>query len=303
MTIKANYCPNCGAKLERGVKFCQKCEAEVPSFREDKTNSTNQNTKEKPAISTLETINHRITIENNQQTTVNRLWIAVGVFAILMILPFMEWSPVAGFWALAFISFFLFLSSLIIAWMFRSRSKKLQKLISGESLLAEWTLTPQQKENYINYLYEQEKGKNLAILFSITFVAIIVFGIFILVIDEGKLAMLGVLAGLILFLSFFAFVMPIYYRNSNRKGDGKILIGAKYAYINGYFHNWDFILSGLSRIKVIKKPFYGIDLVYYYTDRTLRHSEEIMIPANEGVDLEGLVQSMKELNPKRKKKR
>ena len=157
--------------------------------------------------------------------------------------------------------------------------------------------------NYINYFYEQEKEKNRAILFSISLISVIIFGIFILVIDEGKLAMFGVWIALMLFLSFFAFIMPIYYRNSNRKKDGRILIGAKYASINGYFHNWDFILSGLSRIKIIKEPFYGINLVYYYTDRTFRHSEEIFIPANEEIDLETLVASMRELNPKTRRKK
>ncbi len=301
--MKAKYCSNCGAKLELGVKFCQKCGTEVPSFQEDETNSAKQEAREKPAINTLETINQRIALENNQQPIVNRSLIAAGIFAILMILPFMEWSPVAGFWALAFISFFLFLCALVIAWMFRGRSEKLQSLISGESLLAEWTLTPVMKENYINYYFSQEKVKNFAILTVISVIAAIVFGLFILFIDEGKLFMLGMLVALILFLALFAFGMPYYYRYTNQKGDGKILIGAKYAYINGYFHNWDFILSGLSRIKVIKKPFYGINLVYYYTDRTLQHSEELFIPANEGMELESLVQSMKELNKKKKNKK
>ncbi|CAA6827844.1 MAG: Unknown protein [uncultured Sulfurovum sp.] len=241
-------------------------------------------------------INERISPKNNQQTVVKRFYIFLVVFGLLTILPHLEWSPLSGFWALSFISFFIFISSLVIMWMFRSRSEKLQTLISGENLLAEWTLTEEQKERYINYFYEQEKGKNMGILFSISFVASIVFGLFILFIEEGKLAMMGVLLTLILFLSFFALVMPLYYRYSNRKEDGHILIGGKYAYINGYFHNWDFMLSGLSRITIIKEPFYGINLVYYYTDKTFRHSEEIFIPANEDIDLEILISSMKELN-------
>ncbi|CAA6821174.1 MAG: Unknown protein [uncultured Sulfurovum sp.] len=242
-------------------------------------------------------------LKNNQKSVIKKSYIFLVVFGVLTILPHMEWSPIAGYWAVSFISFFIFISSLVIMWMFRSRSEKLQTLISGEKLLAEWTLTPEEKENYINYFYEQEKAKNMGILFSIAFVSVIVFGIFILVIDEGKLAMFGVWVGLMLFLAFFAFVMPLYYRNSNQKEDGRVLIGAKYTYINGYFHNWDFILSGLSRIKIIKEPFYGINLVYYYTDRTFRHSEEIFIPANEEIDLESLLVSMKELNPKRKRKK
>ena len=292
--MKINYCSSCGAKLEEGAKFCPKCGTKVVMLAESKVG------REEPDI--IKTINQRISLENNQETIVKRSYILTGAFALFTILPHMEWSPVAGFWALSFISLFLFISSLVVMFMFRDRSEKLQTLISGESLLAEWTLTPEQKENYVDYFFEQEKGKNIAILLSISFVSIIVFGLFILVIDEGKLAMLGVWAGLILFLSFFAFGMPLYYRNSNRKGDGRVLIGAKYAYINGYFHNWDYILSGLSRIKIIKEPFYGISLVYYYTDRTLKHSEEIFIPANEDVDLKSLVWSMKELNPKKRRK-
>lgn len=303
--MKINYCPNCGVKLEKEVKFCSKCGTEILAPQSSKSDKPEHTSKETSARKNddLKAINKKIGLDNNQELMVKRFYIITAILGILTILPFMEWSPIAGVWAIAFVSFFLFISSLIIMWMFRGRSQKLQTLISGENLLAEWTLSPEQKSNYINYFYEQEKGKNMAILFSISFIALIVFGIFILFIDEGKLAMLGVLVGLILFLAFFAFVMPIYYKNSNQKGDGKVLIGAKYAYINGYFHNWDFILSGLSRIKIIKEPFYGINLVYYYTDRTLEHSEEIFIPANEDVDLESLVVSMKELNPKRKKGR
>ncbi|CAA6814518.1 MAG: Unknown protein [uncultured Sulfurovum sp.] len=266
------------------MRYCSNCGIKVPG--------------EKPIVKSndFNSINERISPKNNQKMVVKRSYIFLAIFGLLTILPHVEWSPLSGFWALSFISFFIFISSLVIMWMFRSRSEKLQTLISGENLLAEWTLTEEQKERYINYFYEQEKGKNMGILFSISFVASIVFGLFILFIEEGKLAMMGVLLALILFLSFFALVMPLYYRYSNRKEDGRILIGGKYAYINGYFHNWDFMLSGLSRITIIKEPFYGINLVYYYTDKTFRHSEEIFIPANEDIDLEILISSMKELN-------
>ncbi|MEA3490603.1 MAG: hypothetical protein U9R27_01740 [Campylobacterota bacterium] len=247
----------------------------------------------------LKTINQKILLENNQQLIAKRSLIVAGVFAILMILPFMEWSPIAGFWAVTFISLILSISSLLVAWMYRGRSERLESLISGENLLAEWRLTAEMKESYIDYYFIQKKEKNLAILTIISIIATIVFGIFILLIDEARLVMFITLISLILFLSLFAFGMPYYYRHTNQKGDGWILIGAKYAYINGYFHNWDFPLSGLSKIEIIKKPFYGINLIYYYTDRTLLHSEELFIPANEDIDLDILVESMNELNQKR----
>ena len=200
--------------------------------------------------------------------------------------------------AIAFISFFFLLSTIVIAFMFKSREKKMQSLLTGENLIAEWKLTSAQKEAYANYLFKNEKNKNRVILYSISAISFFVFGIFILFIDEGQLAMIGVWLGLIVFLSLFAFGAPFYYKMKNKNGDGNILIGAKYAYINGYFHNWDFILSGVSSVKKINEPFYGLQLVYYYTDRTFKHSEELIFPVNNEIDIEDLISKLKKFNKK-----
>jgi len=244
----------------------------------------------------IDKINQKLIIKNNQNSITKISLILAGVFALLMVIPFINWSPFRGFWALAMISLFLMMTSLITAWLFYQRSKRLQTLISGENLLFSWRLTSTQKERYIDYLFKEQIGKNIVILSSISIIIVVVFGIFILFIDDGKLAMLGVMVGLISFLALFAFGMPYYYRYSNYRGDGQVLLGSKYAYINGYFHNWDFPMSGLSKIKIIKSPFYGIDLRYYYVDRTLKHWEEILIPANEELDLHSLIQVMKNEN-------
>jgi len=240
----------------------------------------------------VDIINNQIKLENSQNSIAKNFLIASVVFGILMMLPSSGIEYFEKAFALSFISMWLFISSLVIAWMFRGRAEKLQSLISGESLLANWDLDIDMKKEYVNYFFTEEKSKNFAIFSVISIMFVLVFGIFILVIDDGKLFMFIAMISFILFIASFAFGMPYYYRNSNMKGDGKILIGAKYAYINGYFHNWDYPLSGLSKIKIIKKPFYGIKLTYYYTDGTLRHSEEIYIPANKDIDLENLKEKL-----------
>ena len=298
--MKKNFCPNCGTRLEKNDKFCPNCGVKIiadsnqkKSVKENDTSKKNENISGSELINQL---NKNIELQNNQTGTVKKAWYFAGFFLLIIIVAFMDLDSFPIHPAFMFLSFFFLSLSVIIAIMFRSREKKLQKLISGESLIAEWTLTREQKKKYANYLFKHESGKNQIILFSISFIAIIVFGIFILVIDEGKLAMFLVLLGLIAFLAAFAFGMPLYYRFKNLRGDGKILLGGKYAYINGYFHNWDFPLSGLSKVKPIKDPFYGINLIYYYTDRTLRNSEELFIPANEDIDLKVLAEKLKKAN-------
>ncbi len=296
------YCTNCGEKLKEGVNFCTNCgekvvakisKKEAPKSITKKTVSSQISTIKK---SEIDKINRKITLQNNQTSIVKKSWYAAGFFLLIVIVAFMDFDVLPIHPAIVMLSVFFCISSLVIGYMFRSREEKLQSLISGESLLAGWTLNETQKKAYVNYLFDNEKSKNIAIFFSIALIAAVVFGIFILVIDEGKFAMFMVYIGLLVFLSFFAFGMPRYYKYQNSKNDGNILIGAKFAYINGYFHNWDFVLSGLSKVKIIDEPFYGIGLVYYYTDRTFRHSEALYIPANEGENLEGLVAVLKEKN-------
>lgn len=283
------YCVKCGSPLKSGAKYCTHCGNEVPVVEE------NPSEKESAKDSTLDftAINNRIGLQNSQ-TKVARISSYLAVFFfVLMLLPFQEWSPVAGFWAVAMISLFLFISAVIVGFLFRSRGKKLQTLINGKNLLAHWRLTSSEKDNYVKALYTNELRKNKGILLVIVLLATVVFGLFIYLVEEDRLPMLFVYFGLIGLVSIFALGMPSYYRYQNKKNDGLVLLGAKYAYINGYFHNWDFPLSGIKKARIIHTPFYGLLIQYYYTDRTFRNTEELVIPAPKDIDLKQVVAQIK----------
>ncbi|WP_296385458.1 zinc ribbon domain-containing protein [Winogradskyella sp.] len=297
-----SFCTKCGQKLMVKAKFCPSCgEKILESNLEKKSQKSSENELVSNQISMLVTsdikkINNKIELQNNQSGIIKKAKYAAVFFALVIAIAFTDLDVLSIHPAIVMLSIFLFISSLVIIYMFRSREEKSQSLITGENLLASWTLNDTQKTAYVDYLFEHEKGKNLPILIVISILSIIIFGVFILVIDEGKFTMFLVLIGLIAFVSVFAFGMPRYYKYQNSKNDGKVLIGAKFAYINGYFHNWDFMLSGLSKVKVMSTPFHGINLVYYYTDRTLKHSEELFIPANENQNLNDLVAELKHEN-------
>lgn len=300
------YCDECGAEIKSGAKFCTSCGKKIKtsSIKKSEHSKKEQNKiqQDKPKKRQAKTntnytaINKKLEIENNQSKVVSRSWYAVAFFALIIISAVMEIISIHP--AAFFLSIFFMLCAIVIALMFKSREKKLQTLISGENLLAQWTLSPEQKDKFIDYQFQQRAGMNIFILLVIGVIAAVIFGLFIIAIDDGKLFMFFIFLGLMAFLSIFAFGTPYYYKFTNNRGDGRILIGAKYVYINGYFHNWDFIMSGLKKIKAIKEPFYGIYLVYYYTDRTYQHSEELYIPANEDVDLNFLITQLKQLNKK-----
>ena len=314
----AKFCYNCGQELAGNEKFCGHCgarqetetgvviqgqpEETPPSVKKVTTNDLSQtdsafSSEKKTTLPRQEfdygKINQNLKVKNSQSRIVKgALWVTLAAVAVVVATA-LEGSPLYKMHVLSFIACFIALSGLVTAWIFRLRAKKLATLISGENVVAAWQLSREEKSAYAGYLFSFERSKNLGILGIITFLIVVIFGLFILFIDEAKGAMALVALGLILLLSLFALGMPVYYRQRNLAGDGIILIGRKFAYVNGFFHNWDFPLSGIQKVKPIEKPFHGLYLQYYYYDRTLKNTEELHIPAPPAIDLRELARLLK----------
>jgi uncharacterized Zn finger protein (UPF0148 family) len=286
------YCTNCGSELQEGTKFCTSCGQKVAAttVKEKVKPPTTKKTEVLVDIKPkeLKRINDTI-IKNNQSHIVRNSKYVAAFFALIVILAFMDTEALPIHPAIVMISIFLCISALIVGYMFRQREKKLQTLISGEAVLASWTLNQKEKLAYVNTLHTHETSKNKAMFTVITIFMVVIFGAFILFMEEGKGFMTLMMLGIIGFVALFAFGMPGYYKRKNMKGDGQVLIGDKFAYINGFFHNWDFPLSGINKVKIMDQPFYGLYLEYYYTDRTLTNTETIQIPAPRDVDLQSLI--------------
>lgn len=285
------YCSNCGQPVTSEEVFCKSCGIKIQNI-ESKTVGIVDEFIPSKSIN-FETINQTISLKNNQSSTVNISLLVAFISLIIIVLPFYDNNPLTGFWAIALIGMFVFLSAIIVAFIFKSRAKKLQTLITGENILASWILNPKEKSTYVNYLFENEKAKNKGIFWITTILIVIIFGIFIVVIDDGKVAMTVIMLALIVFIGLFALGMPFYYKNKNLNADGNVLIGKKFAYINGFFHNWDFPLSGIKKASVIHEPFFGLHIQYFYTDRTFTNTEELNVPVPQGIDLKHVINELK----------
>ena len=290
-----NYCTKCGKQLKKDAKFCTGCGEKVKA--EPVQKKTHQTALKKPAATTmidlkpeaLKAINRTI-IKNNQSRVVRYSKYVAGFFTLVILIASMNREAFPVHPALLMISIFGVVAALVTGYMFRLREKKLQTLITGESVLASWKLDATQKADYVKLLHDRETSKNKGLFWIIAILMVVIFGIFILVMDEGKGFMAIMLFSILAVIALFAFGMPGYYRRKNMKADGQILIGEKYAYINGFFHNWDFPLSGIKKAEVMDDPFYGLQIDYYYTDRTFVNNESLKIPAPKDMDLKKLIE-------------
>lgn len=294
----SNFCSNCGQPIQSNTKFCPHCgiqlnnKATTPNTVQDENVSDENQTKTASSYASSGTQTKQeqlpldLNIKNKQNIIANRSLLFGFVFLFFIYLTFSKGNPLSGIWALGLLGIFGLISSVVVFFIFKSRANKMKSLISGEKVIASWQMNNELKNQYINYLYEHEYAKNKGIFFITSILIVVIFGVFILFIDEGKGAMAMVMLALIGLIGLFAFAMPKYYKSKNASADGKVLIGEKFAYINGFFHNWDFPLSGIKKSKIINEPFYGLYIQYYYTDRTFTNTEDLYIPATMDVNLE-----------------
>jgi hypothetical protein len=228
-------------------------------------------------------------VENKQAKTV-RLALIWSVFAILFIvLPFYGGNPLSDLWGISFIALFILISCLVVAAVYQSRSVKMKNLLNRTELLANWQLDREMKNRYIAEMSRElhSRSKTLLWVMSGFFLLFTVF--FLSILEDNRPVFLMIMGSAYTLIFASAKFFPSHYIRKNKRGDGLVLIGSKYAYINGDFHNWDFPLSGLSGIQPISEPFSGIGLVYYYTVRNSVQTQELRIPVPETIDSEKLI--------------
>lgn len=228
-------------------------------------------------------------IKNRQRRISRASALLCALSVVGVVLPFVPGSFVEGVWAFVAISVFAVVVSGVIAVIFGLRGAKMDRLVSGADLIGAWQLSFDERKIYADHLFSSEKGRNKLIFILVVVLMTLVFGLFILFMEDVRLEMFLFYIGLLAVVALFAFGMPYYYRWRNSRGDGYVLIGRNFAYVNGYFHNWDFPLSGLEKMEEINEPFHGVLIQYYYIDRTLRHRETLKIPCGKVGVIEALV--------------
>ena len=235
----------------------------------------------------------------NRERSAARFFSGFGIISLLLAgASLSENNFLSGIWPVGFLGIFAGAASLVTIFILNKRAKKMDRLLSGEKLIARWIMTDDERKAFSDNLKVTSRGKNKIIMTLVTifFVVITIPFLFFLERDEagGFLLIMGSIWLIVLLFSRF---MPEYYHFRNLGGDGQILIGSQYAYINGYFHNWDFPLSGIRSLKQIKEPFRGIMLKYYYTDRTWTNEHALYIPVPDSINIEELIGSIRKENP------
>ena len=205
-----------------------------------------------------------------------------------MVAPFVfDLDGMDGGFALAFICLLLFIMGIIIAIIYMRRAKTLDRILSGKDLLARWSYSPDEWQQYAGEEYKRERSGKQTLFIVIAVIAVVI-GLIFVVVDrtEAGLWVLAAMAGLIALIAFVAYFTSWYNYRQNLKYPGEVLIAPNGAYFSRQLHLWDSLGARLVRVELKEQKQSYIEFVYEAPTRTGMQEYEARVPVPLGKEKE-----------------
>lgn len=233
-------------------------------------------------------------IKNTQKTAL-KIWIfSASVFLFMILYGYTNFRISSFDGALIMVGITLFLTSLVFIRVTYRNSKLIDRALKRKELVVHWKYTKKEWEDYIEHEYNYRSGEKQLIAIFLSAFTILIFGLFILFIPEGKLAMFFVMLGLIAMYAFLGYILPPLL-HMIRKQKGEVIILTKGVLLNKTFHTWDMLLSKLGKVTIEQNPYHHISLTYKFVDRTgpRQYTIHIPIPKSNKKDLKEIISQLK----------
>lgn len=223
-------------------------------------------------------------IAHNPQRTTAQIWL-VMFFAFLSIgaTPFMiEMDMMRYGFAIIFFSLFLCIVAIVSSLVYFKRAAELDHLLTGKELLAHWTYTPQEWQQYSETEFQIAKSEKVPLLILTNSIMLGIGFIFLVTDPAGGKYVFMVMGILALILSMLVYFLPRLRHQHNLKSLGEAFIGTSSAYLNGIFHNWNMLGSRLEKVVILSGSPLLFAITYSFVTRAGRQEETLRIPIPHG---------------------
>ena len=150
------YCSNCGSSLKNGARFCTHCGQKNES--DISTGSSSVMPSHGITFDQKASPAQRFEMKNTQRRIMKQWIFLLFVFIFLIFLPgIIGLDGFDGGFALIFVSFFMVIMSVIIIFIYRSRAKQLDSILSGEGKIAVWYYQPNEWYRFIEGDFAEDK--------------------------------------------------------------------------------------------------------------------------------------------------
>ena len=203
-----------------------------------------------------------------------------------------------GGFAISFVCIFLAIIGIIVIVIYSGRARLLNRILSGENILAHWTYSSEEWQKYTEKEYKEEKQLKKGLFFVISAIALLMGVVFFLIDHKGGIWVLLAMLGLVAIIAFTAWFTSWYNYRQNKKFHGQAYIAEKAIYLNRQLHTWGGPGDRLVSVAMEKKANAQALLKFKYSVITRTGSQQqtvnIPVPTGKENEAEELVKKFKQ---------
>ena len=228
---------------------------------------------------------------SNPEKMYTKISVVVAILAAgLIFLPgWVGMDGMKGGFALSFVSFFIAICAVVLAWFFRGRAAALERIFQGKDLLAHWTYTLAEWQGYTEAELDEQTQDNKSLWFLVGGICLLVGGLFWVFDHEAGGIVFLVMVAIILLLAVVAFGLPRLRYNRQQRGPGEAWIARGGIFFDGSlvrWNSWGANLEGVEWQAASGNVPICLKFELSYPNRTGRQYQALRIPIPFGREAE-----------------
>ena len=188
----------------------------------------------------------------------------------------------SGGFALALVSFFLAITGVVVAVIYGSRARALDRIFSGTELLARWSVDPETRRRAADAEYVEEKKAKAGLFLVVAAISLVIGLVFVLLDREVGWIVFLVLLGVLAVIGLVAWAGPRLRHARSRRATDDIFISQDGAYVNGEFHTWRLLEAKLESAEFAEGTPSVLKIAYSAPVQYGRQSYTVHIPVPRG---------------------
>lgn len=193
------------------------------------------------------------------------------------------------FWVI-FVGLILAVFFFVCFLIFSSQARHLEKMFSGENLLARWSFDQTNQLLKAKDIYNETKKRNIFLLGIVLFFFVIISAFFVAFgFDsfEEALGFIGIMSAVLLLISVVALTAPGFAFRKMQKSDPLVLVSREAAWVMGVFFKWKAAMTRADYVELIRSSGKTVIVVHFSIFQRYgyqRHECRIPVPDDCGFE-------------------
>ena len=209
--------------------------------------------------------------------------ITIAAAAMIFMPEILGVEGMNGGYAISFVSFFAVIMGIIVVIVYNGLASRLDKILSGENLLAHWIYTPQMWREYAEKEYGVEKTEKKALFYVVSGISLFVGVLFFAFNPKAGFYVLVSMLVLALIIGLISVVTSRQSYRQNVKHLGEAYVARNGVYLNRQFYYWNFLTSRLEKVALKnEKGLMLLSITFWAWTKTFGPYYTVRIPVPSG---------------------